>query len=266
MLILSYPQVLRQYSPCALPGNHSCRLPPLIRRWKDRVLTRLDYENVIAVRPQAVEMEESLAPRNIIRVLVLTLVCLQVATAVHAQGATTAKIGTLNVQVAISTCAEGKQAAADLQAQFLPRQQELETMNKQVSDLQQRLNAGATLSDAERSSISVQGTRLSQRLERKNNEYQDDLRESQSEIMNRIGRKLLEVVNRYAQEGNYTVILDSSGQNSSLLLFAAKNIDVTEDIIRLYDQANPVKGAIATPATPTTKPAPKPATPAPAKP
>jgi Skp family chaperone for outer membrane proteins len=266
MLILSHPQVLRYYSPCALPGNPSCRLRPLIRRCKHCAPTRLDYESVIALRPQAVEMEESVASRKIIPVFVLTLVCLQAAEAVHAQGATAAKIGTLNVQVAISTCAEGKQAAADLQAQFLPRQQELETMNKQVSDLQQRLNAGATLSDAERSGISVQGTRLSQRLERKNNEYQDDLRESQSEIMNRIGRKLMEVVHRYAQEGNYTVILDSSGQNSSLLLFAAKNIDVTEDIIRLYDQANPAKGAIATPATPTTKPAPKPATSPPAKP
>jgi outer membrane protein len=208
-----------------------------------------------------------LAPTNVFRVFVLGLFCLLASVTLQAQSATpeATKIGVLNIQQAIVTSAEGKQAAADLQAQFLPRQQEIESLNKQVGDLQQRLNSDATLSDADRSRLNTQGTRLSQRLDRKNNEYQEDLREAQGEIMNRLGRKLMDVVNRYAQEHNYTVILDSSGTNSSLLLFAAKNTDVTQDIIRLYDQANPAKGANTTPATKPT-PTPKPATPPASKP
>jgi outer membrane protein len=210
-----------------------------------------------------------LAPINVSRVFVLSITCLLASVALQAQsapaGAANGKIGVLNIQQAIVTSGEGKQAAADLQAQFLPRQQEIESLNKQVGDLQQRLNSDATLSDADRSRLNTQGTRLSQRLDRKNNEYQEDLREAQTEIMNRLGRKLMDVVNRYAQEHSYSVILDSSGTNSSLLLFAAKNIDVTQDIIRLYDEANPAKGASTTPATKPT-PAPKPATPPAAKP
>jgi outer membrane protein len=210
-----------------------------------------------------------LAPINVSRVFVLSITCLLASVALQAQsapaGAANGKIGVLNIQQAIVTSGEGKQAAADLQAQFLPRQQEIESLNKQVGDLQQRLNSDATLSDADRSRLNTQGTRLSQRLDRKNNEYQEDLREAQTEIMNRLGRKLMDVVNRYAQEHSYSVILDSSGTNSSLLLFAAKNIDVTQDVIRLYDEANPAKGASTTPATKPT-PAPKPATPPAAKP
>jgi hypothetical protein len=59
------------------------------------------------------------------------------------------------------------------------------------------------------------------------------------------------------------VILDTSGQNSPIL-YASNQVDVTQDIIRLYDQAYPVKnGPGAAPAT--AKPAtPKPATPPPA--
>jgi outer membrane protein len=208
-----------------------------------------------------------LAPINVFRVFVLSLACLLSSVALQAQSApsqaSNAKIGVLNIQQAIVTTAEGKQAAADLQTQFLPRQQEIGSLNKQVGDLQQRLNSDATLSDTDRSRLNAQGTRLSQRLDRKNNEYQEDLRETQNEIMNRIGRKLMDVVNRYAQEHNYSVILDSSGTNSSLLLFAAKNLDVTQDIIRLYDEANPAKGAGA---SPPTKPAAKPATPPTTKP
>jgi outer membrane protein len=210
-----------------------------------------------------------LAPINVFRVFVLSLSGLLPSAALHAQAAssepTNTKVGVINIQQAIVSSAEGKQAAADLQAQFLARQQELESLNKQVGDLQQRLNSDATLSDPDRSRLNTQGTRLSQRLDRKNNEYQEDLREAQNEIMNRIGRKLMDVVNRYAQEHNFSVILDSSGTNSSLLLFAARNLDLTQDIIRLYDEANPAKGA--SPAS-TSKPAaaPKPATPPSTKP
>jgi outer membrane protein len=204
-----------------------------------------------------------LAPRNAFRVFVLSLFSLLAALTPRAQTAPAgagSKIAVLNVQVAIATSAEGKQAADDLQAQFLSRQQQLETLNKQVSDLQQRLNSDAALSDAERSRLNVEGTRLSQRLDRKNNEYQEDLRETQSEIMNRIGRKLSDVVNRYAQEHNFAVVLDSSGTNSSLLLFAAKNLDITQDVIRLYDQANPAKASGTTAPAVKSTPTPKSAT------
>jgi outer membrane protein len=210
-----------------------------------------------------------LAPINVFRVFVLSLSCLLTSATLQAQAAPAeainTKVGVINIQQAIVTSAEGKQAASDLQAQFLSRQQEIESLNKQVGDLQQRLNSDPNLSDAERSRLNTQGTRLSQRLDRKNNEYQEDLREAQNEIMSRIGRKLMDVVNRYAQEHNFSVILDSSGTNSSLLLFAARNLDLTQDIIRLYDEANPAKGAVA---SPPTKPAatPKPATPPAAKP
>jgi Skp family chaperone for outer membrane proteins len=112
-----------------------------------------------------------------------------------------------------------------------PRQQEIESLTKRVDDLQQRLNTDVTPSDADRSRLSVQGTRLSQRLDRQTNDYQEDVNAQRSEILNRIGGKMMNVINRYAQEGNYVAIFDSSAQNSSLL-FAAKNIDITQDILR----------------------------------
>jgi hypothetical protein len=63
---------------------------------------------------------------------------------------------------------------------------------------------------------------------------------------------MMDVLNRYAQENNYAAILDSSAQNSPVL-YASKNIDVTQDIVRLYDQAHPAK-ATAPPAKPAQAP------------
>jgi len=70
-----------------------------------------------------------------------------------AQGSAAApeKIGILNMQIAITSTAEGKQASSELQAQFAPRQAELETTRKQIEDIQTRLRNGAsTLSDEEK--------------------------------------------------------------------------------------------------------------------
>ena len=68
------------------------------------------------------------------------------------------KVGVINVQVAITSTSEGKQAAAELQSQFAPRQSELDGLRRQIEDIQTRLRTGAsTLSDDEK------GTALARR-------------------------------------------------------------------------------------------------------
>jgi outer membrane protein len=75
---------------------------------------------------------------------------------------------------------------------------------------------------------------------------------------------MVDVLDRYARENGFSVILDTSGQNSPIL-YASNQVDVTQDIIRLYDQAYPVKNGAGGAAPATAKPAtPKPATPPPA--
>ncbi|HUN63990.1 MAG TPA: OmpH family outer membrane protein [Candidatus Sulfotelmatobacter sp.] len=204
--------------------------------------------------------------RNMIGVGVLGLACLLATGVVRAQAAagsaTNGKIGVINVRQAIVTTAEGKQASNDLQAQFTPRQTELENMNKQINDLRSRLNAGAnTLSDEEKVRLTQQGQRLTQQLDRKNNELNEDVQAAQADVVDRIGRKMMDVLDRYARENGLVAVFDSSAQNSPIL-FASTSIDITQEIIKLYDQSYPIKsGAVAAPAASkpaTTRPATKP--------
>ena len=68
------------------------------------------------------------------------------------------KVGVINVQVAITSTSEGKQAAAELQSQFAPRQSELDNLRRQVEDIQTRLRTGAsTLSDDEKARLAREG-------------------------------------------------------------------------------------------------------------
>jgi hypothetical protein len=73
---------------------------------------------------------------------------------------------------------------------------------------------------------------------------------------------MIDVLDRYARENGYVVILDSSAQNTPIL-YASNQNDVTPDIIRLYDQAYPLKAGSATP-KPASRPAPQSTTPKPA--
>ena len=205
---------------------------------------------------------------TLLRAAAIAAACLFSTVAVRAQGtaaagaAVTGKTGVINIRQAIASTADGKQAGAELQSQFAARQNELEGMNKQINDLRQRLEAGrGKISDEESARLQRQGEVMARQLQRKQDEYQEDVNAAQAEVFDRVGRKMVDVLDRYARENGYVVILDSSAQNTPIL-FASTNIDVTQDIVKLYDGAYPVKAGAAT----TPKPAAKPATPPAQKP
>lgn len=178
------------------------------------------------------------------------------AQAPAASSATAGKVGVINIRSAIGSTAEGKQAQAELQSQFAPRQNELENLNKQINDLRQRLAAcEGKCSQDEIQRLTTQGQRLTQQLDRKNNEMTEDSNAALGDVIDRIGKKMVDVLDRYARENGYTMVLDSSAQNTPIL-YAATQIDVTQDIIRLYDQAYPVKNAAPAQQKPAAKPAP----------
>jgi outer membrane protein len=181
----------------------------------------------------------------------------------QAAAPTASKVGVINVQAAIASTAEGKQAAAELQSQFAPRTTEPQNMQKQIEDLRNRLQTGqSTLSDEEKARLSREGDQLTRGFQRKQQEFQDDTNDAQQDVVNRIGRKLVEVLNKYSKDNGYSVVLDDSSQQTPVL-FAANQIDITQDIIHLYDQSYPVKTAAAAAPKPAPRPAPATAAPKP---
>jgi outer membrane protein len=196
------------------------------------------------------------------RTAALAFLCVLSAGAAWAQATATpgapptGKVGVLNVRAAILGTSEGKLAQAELQSQFAPRQTELESMNKQINDMRQRLAAcEGKCSQEEIARLTTQGQRFAQQLERKQNEMQEDANAAQADVFERLGRKMNDVLDRYARENGYVVLLDYSAQNTPIVNFS-NQADVTQDIVRLYDQAYPVKGGAAAQAKPAaTKPA-----------
>jgi outer membrane protein len=209
---------------------------------------------------------------QLLRAALLAGAALFATVGAHAQAApaagsaTAGKTGVINIRQAIASTAEGKQASAELQSQFSARQSELEAMNKQINDVRQRLDTAAgKLSQDEASRLQRQGESMARQLQRKQDEYQEDVQSAQADVFDRIGRKMVDVLDRYARENGIVVVLDSSAQNTPVL-FVSPNIDITQEIVKLYDNAYPAKSGTTAPAArpatggaaTTPKPAPKP--------
>lgn len=173
--------------------------------------------------------------------------------------ASASKVAVVSLQEAIAGTAEGKQAAQQLQTQFAPRQNELSTLRKQLQDIQQRLQTGAsTLSEEEKARLSREGTELQRRGQRETQDLQDDMNDASQEAINRIGQKMIAILNKYAKQNGYGVVMDTSTQNTPVI-YVAQQIDITSQIIKLYDDSYPVKTAAPPAAHPgTPKPSQKP--------
>src|SRR5260370_33036022 len=172
------------------------------------------------------------------------------------------KIGVLNVRNAIVATAEGKQAQAQLQSQFAPKQNELQSTQKQIEDVQRRLSEGArTLSEDEKTKLQRQGELLTRRLQRDNDGLNEELNAAQGEIVDGIGRKMLDVLDRYARENGYVAVLGTSAQGSPVV-YGSSQTGITQEVVPIYDQSYPVKSCAPHAYTPS--PPPNPSTPSPA--
>ncbi len=160
------------------------------------------------------------------------------------------RIAVINIQAAIAGTAEGKQTAQELQTKFAPRQSAINDLSNRLQSIQQRLRDGQnTLSDAEKNRLQFQYQELTRNLQREQQEYQEDAQDARTDAVDSIGEKMMPIINRYASENGYGVVLDTSAQ-SSAVLFASNSVDITNTIIRLYNKEYPIKSAAAPAAKP----------------
>jgi outer membrane protein len=189
------------------------------------------------------------------------------ATTPAATGPVPTKIGVVNIQQAIQECAEGKKEIDTLQQKFSPKQVELKTQSDDVENLKKQYQAQADkLSDEEKSSRAKTIDTKQKALQRNYEDAQAEFQQAEQEVINRIGSKMVAVLERYANANGFAVVLDVSNPQTSPVLWATQGTVITKELVDAYDKQNPASANAA----PATKPAgaarPAPARPAPASP
>jgi outer membrane protein len=171
--------------------------------------------------------------------------------------ANTNKIAVIRMRDAIQSTLEGKQASAELTTKYAPMQSDIVGTQKMIDDISKQLAAGAnTLSEEEKERKTAQREVLQHKYQRLYEELQEESAADTNDAVNRIGKRMLDVEERYARENGYALVIDSSGGQTMVVMYFAKQIDITEEVVKLYDQQFPVRAAAApAPKQPGTPPA-----------
>jgi len=175
------------------------------------------------------------------------------------------KIGVINIQSAIASTKDGQKAASDLQTRFGPKRAEIDKRQTDISQRQDQLNRGRnTLSQEAQQNLVREIDAKTKSLNRETEDARADLEQDQQKIMNQLGGRIMQVIDKYAKDNGYSLVLDVSSPQTPVL-YASNTIDITRDIIDLYDKNAPAaatstpppaaKPAQARPMTPAPKPA-----------
>jgi len=181
------------------------------------------------------------------------------------------KIGVVNIQQAIQECGEGKKEIDALQQKFAPKQVELKQLSDDVENLKKQYQAQAEkLSDDEKSSRAKAIDTKQKSLQRNYEDAQAEFQQAEQEVINRIGSKMVAVLDKYSNANGFAVVLDVSNPQTSPVLWATQGTVITKELVDAYDKANPAgattpaakpagaAGAATRPATAPARPAPTP--------
>jgi outer membrane protein len=182
------------------------------------------------------------------RVLSLALVLLLGISAARAQApaagsATGTKVGIVSIQDAIANTNEGKKELDALQQKFAPRQAALQTQNDELENLKKQLQAQSDkLSDEERNSRIRSATEKQKTLQRNAEDFQNEVQTAEQEILNRLGKKMLDVLEKYARDNGYAVVMDVSNPQTPVL-YANPGTNITKNLIDAYNAESPAAAA-----------------------
>ncbi|MGE5113794.1 MAG: OmpH family outer membrane protein [Acidobacteriaceae bacterium] len=163
-----------------------------------------------------------------------------------------AKIGVVNIQGAIFGCNEGQRDLQALQKQFEPKKNELDSQGKEIEDLKKQYSAqGDKLNQDARDNLLKQIDTKQKQYQRNLEDAQGDFNGQQQEILNRIGKKMMEVLDKYAKENSFSVVLEA-GTEQSNVLWATEAVNITPALVQAYNAQSGVP-APPRPAAPAPK-------------
>lgn len=158
-----------------------------------------------------------------------------------------AKVAVIAFQVAVAQTNEGQRDFADLQKKFEPRREQLKSESDEIDTLTKQLQAqAATLSPEQQQARAGDIDEKKKKLDRDSQDAQSDFQQSMQDLYNSLASKVYDVMEAYARQKGYTLVLDISQQQSPVL-YASDGTNITKDVIEAYN----TKSGIPAPAEQT---------------
>jgi len=178
----------------------------------------------------------------------------QPAAPAPAPAAIPTKIAVINLNEAIARTKEGQKAAAEINTKYGPKMAEADKRQAEIDSLTDQLNKGrATMSDDAQRKLAadIQGKTTS--LKRFREDSQSEIDIDDQKIGGDLSGKMGQIITQYAVQNGYAVVLNV-GTETSPVLWASQATNITDEMIKLYDQIHPVKEEPASAGKPPSAP------------
>jgi outer membrane protein len=143
-------------------------------------------------------------------------------------------VGVVDMQRALNECKAGKKAKEQVRSKFESAQRELrqqrEELDRARADYDKKL---LVLKEEERRNLEKSLENRTLDFKRRYEDFQRDLKRTDTELTAEIVEELYELVQQYAQERKLSVVFEAS---SGAVVYSDGSFDLTDEIIRRHDK------------------------------
>ena len=175
------------------------------------------------------------------------------APAAPAGGGALNRIAYIDVQRVLARSAAGVAAREALEREKATMQKEMDGRRVELEKLREEIEKkGALLTPDARRERQEQFERKRRDAARLADDFQKELEKKESVLLQKVLQDVSGIIERVGKEKNYYMIVEKRGAG---VIYAAADADLTDEVIRAYDQQAPKGPAAAPPATgPAKKP------------
>jgi outer membrane protein len=159
-------------------------------------------------------------------------------------GAGLQRIAYIDVQRVLARSAAGVAAREQLEREKATMQKEMDAKRTELEKLREEIEKkGALLTPDARRERQEQFERKRRDAARLADDFQKELEKKEATLLQKVLQEVSGVIERVGKEKGYYLIVEKRGAG---VIYAAQDADLTDEIIRAYDQ----QGAARTPAAP----------------
>ncbi len=149
------------------------------------------------------------------------------------------KVGFLDVEKAVSTTQQGQVQVKALEDWARPRQAQLEQLRTRVVELTNQLAAQRSVASAEAvAQLEKDVVQARREFEDAGRAFNRDIDSKQGEMLGDVALRLGQVASEYGKANDFDAIFTLQAQP---LIYIADAANVTDIVIRLFDERYPVK-------------------------
>jgi len=144
------------------------------------------------------------------------------------------KIAVINMQKVVKQSVKGRSATAELEKKFESLKKDLQTEQDRIKAYKDDIEKKASLlSDEAKAQKEIEYRKMLRDFKDSSENAQFQMKQAEARVMEPLLKSLETIVNRVAESGGYTMILES---NMPGIYYFSPSMDITSEVIKAYDQ------------------------------